>query len=141
LLAGHYHEFSAMRVLNRTGDVAAASAELDRGIRIMYDLNSPQQARSMMVLAARMYGHLGDCAMAVELYERTWELALRPDEEWTLDDLRILVELADCHAKRGEHDAAAKVRARAWPYLAGVYTAFADQLRARLSGPDAPGSG
>ncbi|MEU5942495.1 BTAD domain-containing putative transcriptional regulator [Micromonospora sp. NPDC047548] len=125
---GACREFSALLLFHRTGDVAAAVAELGRGIDTYRDYDSLGGEQHLLIVTARLYEQAGDGAHAVEAYERA--LAVTP--ELAYDSADGVVSLAVCQARFGDHEAAARTAARARQLLDGVYDAFAERQRARL---------
>jgi len=121
--------FSAIRLLHRTGDAGAAVAELKHVIESHRVWGNWRAEQGLWGVIARIHDHVGDGPAAIEAYERAY--ALRHDDEWT--SVSLLVDMATCHARYGNHDAAARIRASALRRMDGVYHVHADRLRARLN--------
>jgi tetratricopeptide (TPR) repeat protein len=131
-LLGLSYEFSALRVLQRTGDVAAAVAERIRGIDVHRGIGSRPRIQHGWQSIGRLQEHVGDFAEAARAYGRA--LALVENDEWIGAELPVA--LARCHLRLGDHDAAAGYRARALHRLEGVYHPPAERLRAELDAAD-----
>ncbi|GAB7051312.1 AfsR/SARP family transcriptional regulator [Catenuloplanes indicus] len=127
-LIGFTYRLTALRVLHRTGDVAAAAAERAAGIAVHESIENWLQVRNGWQQIGRMREHAGDLDGAVEAFEKA--LPLGRTDEWIT--VELLTRLAGCHARLGHSGAAAHCRARALERLGGVYHPAADRLRAML---------
>ncbi|GIE81757.1 SARP family transcriptional regulator [Actinoplanes philippinensis] len=125
-ILGDTYSFTALRVLHRTGDLAAAEAELGNGLRIHG--NAPYLTVWLLENMARFRSRLGDDAAAVRTYEQAIALG---DDAWATT--AMLTAVAECHARLGDPDRLAEVRDRVLRDLDGVYHSNAAGLRARLA--------
>ncbi|GIJ12297.1 NB-ARC domain-containing protein [Micromonospora andamanensis] len=128
-LLGFTYEFSALRVLHRTGDIGAAVAERMRGIELHRQIESlPRQQLGWQSIGRIQEYAGGDSAAAARAYAEA--LALVENDEWI--GAELLVALTRCHTRLGEHDTAGRYRCRARQRLEGVHHPPAQRLRAEL---------
>ncbi|MFB9849705.1 BTAD domain-containing putative transcriptional regulator [Micromonospora andamanensis] len=135
-LIGDTYQASAFSVLQRTGDVQAAIAELNKGAQAHLESGSGRE-HSPAWAVARFHRRAGDDAAAVRKYEET--LKMHGSRSWSV--LECLVNIAECHARLGDAEAVAATKARAQPYFEGSFHNRADEMRARLEALDVPAGG
>jgi len=125
-ILGDYREFTAMLVLERTGDAQAGIAELQHGILVHQRNGDRSREGWLWEVQGWILEHHADYAGAVRAYEMA--VALLDFDGWS--EARNLIAVARCTARLGNLDASAVARARA--RLDGNYSAQAEQWRAQL---------
>jgi tetratricopeptide (TPR) repeat protein len=120
-------EYTAYRTLHRTGDLAAAVAEMERAIEIGRAEGINRESLQLDTVA-RFQRHAGADAEAVLTYERA--IALQPDDVWPT--AQRTAAMAACQARLGDRKAVARLRDRVRLLLDGVHHPAAVRLRAEL---------
>ena len=120
-------EYTGYRILHRTGDLAAAVAEMERAVALAR-IEGIEREPLLLETIARFQSHAGADAEAIQTYERA--IAMQPNDVWPT--VQRLAAMAACHARLGDHKAVYRLHDRVRQHLDGIHHPSAVRLRAQL---------